>query len=213
MLGCASGDSETEAFWTEFLRELRDRGLDGVQLVISDAHRGLVNAIGAVLQGSSWQRCRVHFIRNVLAHVPKGEAEMVAALFRTIFAQPDLTSMSKQWDKVHDDLTARYPKVGPVMDNAKTEVLAFAAFPREHWRKIWSTNPLERLNKEIKRRADVVGIFPNEDSITRLIGAVLLEANDEWQLQHRYMQIEGMAELASPPIDELTAPLPTPHAA
>ena len=133
-----------------------------MRLVISDQHAGLVAAITRTLQGSSHQRCRVHFIRNVLAHVPKGEAEMVAALFRTIFAQPDLDSMSRQWDKVRDDLTARYPKIGPVMDAAKTEVLAFAAFPREHWRKIWSTNPLERLNKEIKRRARVVEIFPNE---------------------------------------------------
>ncbi len=132
------------------------------------------------MQGAAHQRCRVHFIRNVLAHVPKGEREMVAAVFRTIFAQPDPEPMSKQWDKVRDELAARYPKIGPLMDDAKAEVLAFAAFPREHWRKIWSTNPLERLNKEIKRRSRVVGIFPNEAAVIRLIGAVLADTHDEW---------------------------------
>src|SRR4051794_39708995 len=141
ILGLDVGDSEDEVFWRAFLTGLKKRGLTGVRLVISDQHAGLVAAIARTMQGSSHQRCRVHFIRNVLAHVPKSEAEMVAALFRTIFAQPDLASMSKQWDKVRDDLAARYRKVGPVMDAAKTEVLAFAAFPREHWRKIWSTNP------------------------------------------------------------------------
>ena len=155
-----------------------------------------VAAIARTLQGSSHQRCRVHFIRNVLAHVPKGEAEMVAALFRTIFAQPDLESMSRQWDKVRDDLAARYRKIGPVMDAAKTEVLAFAAFPREHWRKIWSTNPLERLNKEIKRRARVVEIFPNEAAVIRLVGAVLADMHDEWQAgDRRYLSEGSMAKL------------------
>ena len=140
----------------------------------------------------------MHFIRNVLAHVPKGEAEMVAAVFRTIFAQPDLASMSKQWDKVRDDLTARYPKVGALMDIAKAEVLAFAAFPREHWRKIWSTNPLERLNKEIKRRARVVGIFPNEAAVIRLIGAVLADTHDEWATdERRYLSEESMAKIGT----------------
>ena len=196
ILGLDVGDSEDEVFWRAFLIGLKKRGLGGVQLVISDQHAGLVAALTRVFQGSSHQRCRVHFIRNVLAHVPKAETEMVAAVFRTIFAQPDLASMAKQWDKVRDDLASRYPKTGPLMDGAKAEVLAFAAFPREHWRKIWSTNPLERLNKEIKRRSRVVGIFPNEAAVIRLIGAVLADTHDEWQVDDRRYLCEGsMAKL------------------
>ena len=196
ILGLDVGDSEEEIFWRAFLTGLKKRGLGGVQLVISDQHAGLVAALTRVFQGSSHQRCRVHFIRNVLAHVPKAETEMVAAVFRTIFAQPDLGSMGKQWDKVRDDLAARYPKIGPLMDDAKSEVLAFAAFPREHWRKIWSTNPLERLNKEIKRRSRVVGIFPNEAAIIRLIGAVLIDTHDEWQVdERRYLSEASMAKI------------------
>jgi len=196
ILGLDVGDSEDEAFWRAFLIGLKKRGLGGVQLVISDQHAGLVAALTRVFQGSAHQRCRVHFIRNVLAHVPKAETEMVAAVFRTIFAQPDLASMAKQWDKVRDDLASRYPKTGPLMDGAKAEVLAFAAFPREHWRKIWSTNPLERLNKEIKRRSRVVGIFPNEAAVIRLIGAVLADTHDEWQVDDRRYLCEGsMAKL------------------
>jgi putative transposase len=196
ILGLDVGDSEDEVFWRGFLTSLKKRGLCGVRLVISDQHAGLVAAITRTMQGSSHQRCRVHFIRNVLAHVPKSESEMVAAVFRTIFAQPDLASMSKQWDKVRDDLAARYPKVGALMDAAKAEVLAFAAFPREHWRKIWSTNPLERLNKEIKRRARVVEIFPNEAAVIRLIGAVLADTHDEWATdERRYLSEASMAKL------------------
>ena len=196
ILGLDVGDSEEEIFWRAFLTGLKKRGLGGVQLVISDQHAGLVAALTRVFQGSAHQRCRVHFIRNVLAHVPKAETEMVAAVFRTIFAQPDLGSMGKQWDKVRDDLAARYPKIGPLMDDAKSEVLAFAAFPREHWRKIWSTNPLERLNKEIKRRSRVVGIFPNEAAIIRLIGAVLIDTHDEWQVdERRYLSEASMAKI------------------
>ena len=196
VLGLDVGDSEDEVFWRAFLTGLKKRGLGGVQLVISDQHAGLVAALSRVFQGSAHQRCRVHFIRNVLAHVPKAETEMVAAVFRTIFAQPDLASMAKQWDKVRDDLAARYPKTGPLMDGAKAEVLAFAAFPREHWRKIWSTNPLERLNKEIKRRSRVVGIFPNEAAVIRLIGAVLVDTHDEWQVDdRRYLSEASMAKL------------------
>ncbi|MFX0538367.1 IS256 family transposase [Ornithinimicrobium sp. Y1847] len=196
ILGLDVGDSEDEVFWRAFLTGLKKRGLTGVQLVISDQHAGLVAALTRVFQGSSHQRCRVHFIRNVLAHVPKAETEMVAAVFRTIFAQPDLASMARQWDKVRDDLATRYPKTGPLMDAAKSEVLAFAAFPREHWRKIWSTNPLERLNKEIKRRSRVVGIFPNEAAVIRLIGAVLADAHDEWQVDdRRYLSEASMAKL------------------
>ena len=196
VLGLDVGDSEDEVFWRAFLTGLRKRGLSGVKLVVSDQHAGLVAAIARALQGAAHQRCRVHFIRNVLAHVPKGEAEMVAALFRTIFAQPDLESMSRQWDKVHGDLATRYPKIGPLMDHAKAEVLAFAAFPREHWRKIWSTNPLERLNKEIKRRARVVGIFPNEAAVIRLVGVVLADTHDEWVVDdRRYLSEASMAKL------------------
>ncbi|MBA9081751.1 putative transposase [Micrococcus aloeverae] len=196
ILGLDVGDSEDEVFWRAFLAGLKKRGLGGVQLVISDQHAGLVAALRRVFQGSAHQRCRVHFIRNVLAHVPKAETEMVAAVFRTIFAQPDLASMAKQWDKVRDDLAARYPKTAPLMDDAKSEVLAFAAFPREHWRKIWSTNPLERLNKEIKRRSRVVGIFPNEAAVIRLVGAVLADTHDEWQVDdRRYLSEASTAKI------------------
>lgn len=196
ILGLDVGDSEEEIFWRAFLTGLKKRGLGGVKLVISDQHAGLVAALTRVFQGSGHQRCRVHFIRNVLAHVPRAETEMVAAVFRTIFAQPDLGSMAKQWDLVRDDLAARYPKIGPLMDDAKSEVLAFAVFPREHWRKIWSTNPLERLNKEIKRRSRVVGIFPNEAAVIRLIGAVLADTHDEWQVdERRYLSEGSMAKL------------------
>ena len=148
----------------------------------------------------------MHFIRNVLAHVAKGEGEMVAAVFRTIFAQPDLASMAKQWDKVRDELAARYPKIGALMDDAKVEVLAFAAFPREHWRKIWSTNPLERLNKEIKRRSRVVGIFPNEAAVIRLVGAVLADTHDEWATdERRYLSEESMAKIGKTDDDDSVA--------
>ncbi len=196
IVGVDVGDSEDEVFWRGFLTGLKKRGLTGVKLVISDQHAGLVAAIARTMQGSSHQRCRVHFIRNVLAHVGKGESEMVAAVFRTIFAQPDLPSMSKQWDKVATELAARYPKIGALMDDAKAEVLAFAVFPREHWRKIWSTNPLERLNKEIKRRSRVVGIFPNEAAVIRLVGAVLADTHDEWATdERRYLSEESMAKI------------------
>ena len=198
ILGLDVGDSEDEVFWRGFLTGLKKRGLAGVKLVISDQHAGLVAAIGRALQGTGHQRCRVHFIRNVLAHVAKGEAEMVAAVFRTIFAQPDLASMTGQWDKVRDELASRYPKIGDLMDTAKAEVLAFAVFPREHWRKIWSTNPLERLNKEIKRRARVVGIFPNEAAVIRLVGAVLADTHDEWATdERRYLSEESMAKIGN----------------
>ncbi len=206
ILGLDVGDSEDEVFWRAFLTGLKKRGLGGVKLVISDQHAGLVAAISRVLQGTAHQRCRVHSIRNVLAHVAKGEGEMgprkregpPAAVFRTIFAQPKLAPMSKQWDKVRDELAARYPKIGPLMDDAKAEVLAFAVFPREHWRKIWSTNPLERLNKEIKRRSRVVGIFPNEAAVIRLIGAVLADTHDEWATdERRYLSEESMAKIGA----------------
>ena len=196
ILGLDVGDSEEEIFWRAFLNGLNKRGLGGVKLVISDQHAGLVAALTRVFQGPGHQRCRVHFIGNVLAHVPKAETEMVAAVFRTIFAQPNLGSMGKQWDLVRDDLAARYPKIGPLMDDAKSEVLAFAVFPREHWPKIWSTNPLERLNKQIKRRCRVVGIFPNEAAVIGLIGAVLAHTHDEWQVDdRRYLSEGSMAKI------------------
>jgi putative transposase len=196
ILGLDVGDSEDEVFWRAFLTGLKKRGLGGVRLVISDQHAGLVAAITRVMQGTAHQRCRVHFIRNLLAHVPKGQAEMVAAVFRTIFAQPDAEAMAATWDKVRDELAARFPKIGPLMDQAKTEVLAFNAFPRAHWRKIWSTNPLERLNKEIKRRARVVGIFPGEAAVIRLVGAVLADTHDDWLTDdRRYLSEASMAKL------------------
>ena len=196
ILGMDVGDSEDEVFWRAFLTGLKKRGLAGVRLVVSDQHAGLVAALRRAFQGAGHQRCRVHFIRNLLAHVPKGQVEMVAAVFRTIFAQPDPGSMAATWDTVRDQLAARFPKIGPLMDDAKPEVLAFNAFPRAHWRKIWSTNPLERLNKEIKRRARVVGIFPNEAAVIRLVGAVLADTHDEWQTdERRYLSEASMAQL------------------
>jgi putative transposase len=196
ILGVDVGDSEDEVFWRGFLRTLRERGLSGVRLVISDQHAGLVAALGRQLQGVTHQRCRVHFARNLLALVPKSHKDMVAAVFRTAFAQPDAEAASQAWDQVRDQLAATFPKIGPLMDDAKTEVLAFTAFPRSHWTKIWSTNPIERLNREIKRRARVVGIFPNEASVIRLVGAVLNDAHDEWQVSdRRYLSEASMAKL------------------
>jgi putative transposase len=200
VLGFAVGDSEDGAFWTAFLRSLKARGLGGVQLVISDAHTGLKAAIAAVLLGSSWQRCRVHFLRNVLAQVPKGNAEMVAAAVRTIFAQPDAGHVREQLDVIAGMLGRQLPKVETMLRDAADDLLAFAGFPPGHWKKIWSTNPLERLNKEIKRRTDVVGVFPNPDALLRLAGAVLVEAHDEWQTgDRRYLGETTMALLAAPP--------------
>ncbi len=212
IVGLHIGPSEAEPFWTSFLRDLVRRGLTGVKLVISDAHEGLKAAITRVL-GATWQRCRVHAMRNALAYVPKGQHTMVAAAIRQAFIQPDHDNAVQTWRHVADQLRARWPKLGAFMDDAEADVLAYMAFPAQHRTKLHSTNPLERLNKEVKRRADVVGIFPNEDSIVRLKGAVLLEANDEWQLQHRYMQVEAMADLI-PPATEEEKPLQiTPKAA
>src|ERR687893_533460 len=207
LVGLHIGPSEAEPFWTTFLRELVRRGLKGVKLVISDAHEGLKAAIQRVL-GATWQRCRVHFMRNALAHVPKGQHTVVAAAIRQAFLQPDHASATQTWRQVADQLRARWPKLGALMDEAETDVLAYMNFPAQHRTKLHSTNPLERLNKEVKRRADVVGIFPNEESIIRLIGAVLMEANDEWQLQHRYMGVEAMGEMLSPPPANETLQLP-----
>jgi transposase-like protein len=196
VLGVDVGDSEDEVFWRAFLAGLKKRGLGGVRLVISDQHAGLVAALRRSFQGAGHQRCRVHFARNLLALVPKSHTDMVAAVFRTIFAQPDADTVAATWDEVRDQLSVRFPKIGPLMDQAKTEVLAFTAFPRAHWAKVWSTNPLERVNKEIKRRARVVGIFPNEAAVIRLVGAVLADMHDEWQAgERRYLSESSMALL------------------
>jgi putative transposase len=194
IVGLCVGPSEAETFWTEFLRSLKSRGLDGVKLVISDAHTGLKAAIARVFD-ATWQRCRVHWIRNALAHVPKGQHTVVAAAIRQAFNQPDKKTAVETWRHVADQLRARWPKLATLMDESEADGLAYMGFPAQHRTKLHSTNPLERLNKEVKRRADVVGIFPNEDSIVRLIGAVLFEQNDEWQSQHRYMQVEAFAQI------------------
>jgi len=188
------GDTEDEVFWTQFLRRLRKRGLSGVVLVISDAHTGLKNAIRKTFSGTSWQRCRVHLMRNLLSRVPKGHSEMVAATVRTIFAQPDPDSTRTQLRLVADMLRERHPAVSDLLLEAEADVTAYAAFPYPHWKKVWSTNPLERLMREIKRRADVVGIFPDDASILRLVGSVLAEQHDEWQVtDRRYLSEESMA--------------------
>ena len=205
VLGLAVGDSEEETFWRAFLTDLRGRGLSGVRLVISDQHAGLVAALRRCLQGAAHQRCRVHFARNLLALIPKSHKDMVAAVFRTIFAQPDRAAVFAAWEEVRDQLVKTFPKVGPSMDAAKTEVLAFTAFPKAHWIKIWSNNPLERINKEIKRRSRVVGIFPNEDAVIRLVGAVLADTHDEWQVHDRRYLSEASMALLPPDRDTESA--------
>jgi putative transposase len=198
VLGMDIGDSEDETFWGRFLRSLKDRGLTGVRLVISDAHAGLRNAIRRHLQGSSWQRCRVHFARNLLATVPKGSQEMVAALFRSVFALNTPEAVEARWDEATETLTERFPKAANLLRDARSDVLAFTAFPPSHWRKIWSNNPLERLNKEIKRRANVVGIFPNDQAVIRLVGAILADQHDEWAVARRYLSEASMDALNAP---------------
>ena len=202
VLGLDVGDSEDGAFWTEFLRSLRRRGLAGVRLVISDAHVGLKGAISAVFSGAAWQRCRVHFLRNVLARIPRAQAQMVLAAIRTIWAQPDALLVGEQLDEIAAKLERRFPVVARMLTDAKVDLTAFAAFPFSHWHKIWSTNPLERVNKEIKRRTDVVGIFPNETAVVRLAGAVLLEIHEEWAItDRRYLSEASMALLDRAPDD------------
>jgi len=205
VLGLDVGPSEDGAFWHAFLRSLVSRGLSSVKLVTSDAHEGLKSAIAAVLQGASWQRCRTHFMRNALALVPKGAQQMVAATIRTVFVQPDPQSAREQWRRVADSFRGRFPKLAHLLDEAEADVLAYLGFPSAHWRQIWSNNPLERLNREVKRRTDVVGIFPTEPSIVRLVGAVLAEQHDEWQVSRRYFSAESLAKLSDP---EEVMPLP-----
>ena len=205
VLGLAIGASEAETFWIEFLRSLARRGLRGVKLVISDAHEGLKAAVAKVLH-ASWQRCRVHFMRNVLAHAGKQGRRVVAAFIGTAFAQNDAEAARRQWRAVADQLRAKVPKLAAMMDEAEADVLAYMGFPPAHRVKLHSTNPIERLIGEIKRRTEVVGIFPNEDAIVRLVGAVLLEQNDEWAVQRsRYMTLETIAPLSDDPIVSLPA--------
>jgi putative transposase len=195
VLGMAIGASEAETFWIEFLRKLRRRGLAGVKLVISDAHEGIKAAV-AKLFNATWQRCRVHFMRNALAHAGKSGRRVVSAFIATAFAQDDADAAKIQWRQVADQVRPKLPKLAALLDDAEQDVLAFMTFPKEHRAKIHSTNPIERLNGEIKRRTEVVGIFPNEEAITRLIGAILLEQNDEWAVQRaRYMTLETIATL------------------
>jgi putative transposase len=205
VLGMTIGASEAETFWAEFLRSLARRGLRGVKLVISDAHEGLKAAIAKVLN-ATWQRCRVHFLRNVLAHAGKSGRRVVAAFIGTAFAQDDAETARTQWRQVADQLRPKLPKLAAILDDAETDVLAFMSFPKDHRPKIHSTNPIERLNGEIKRRTDVVGIFPNEDAIIRLVGAILLEQKDEWAVQRgRYMSLETIAPLSDDPVVKLSA--------
>ena len=205
VLGMQIGASEAEPFWTEFLRSLTRRGLRGVKLVISDAHEGIKAAVSKVFS-ATWQRCRVHFMRNALAHAGKSGRRVVSAFIATAFAQDDAKSASLQWRSVADQLRPKIPKLAALMDSAEHDVLAFMTFPQTHRAKLHSTNPIERLNGEIKRRTNVVGIFPNEAAITRLIGAIIMEQSDEWAVQRgRYMTLETLAPLSNDPIVMLSA--------
>lgn len=204
ILGVDVFTTEDGAGWTQFLRGLVARGLTGVKLVISDSHEGLKAAIAAVLPGASWQRCRVHFVRNQLTRVPKSAQTLVAAAVRSIFAQPDKAAVLAQHARIVDQLQGRFPDAANMLAEAGPEVLAFAAFPKEHWKQIWSNNPQERLNKEVRRRTDVVGIFPNRAAVIRLVGAVLAEQHDEWAVaQHRYLGVESLAKLQMSVVEEL----------
>jgi transposase-like protein len=207
ILGLDVFTREDGAAWTAFLRGLVARGLSGVELATSDAHEGLKAAIGSVLPGASWQRCRTHFARNLLTRVPKSAQDLVASLLRSVFAQPSPEEVHAQFDRVLETLLHRFPAAGELLADARHEILAFTAFPKAHWRQIWSNNPQERLNREIRRRTDIVGIFPNRDAILRLVGAVLAEQHDEWAVARRYMTLLTLA----PPIDadrELDPALP-----
>jgi transposase-like protein len=205
VLGMDIGPSEAEPFWTAFLRKLARRGLRGVKLVISDAHEGIKAAVSKLLC-ASWQRCRVHFMRNALAHAGKSGRRVVSAFIGTAFAQETAEAASQQWRAIADQMRPKLPKLAALMDDAEPDVLAYMTFPREHRAKLHSTNPIERLNGEIKRRTDVVGIFPNEAAITRLVGAILMEQSDEWAVQRaRYMTLETMAPLSDNPIIMLSA--------
>jgi putative transposase len=205
ILGLDVGPSEAETFWTGFLRKLARRGLRGVKLVISDAHEGIKAAVAKVLN-ATWQRCRVHFMRNVLAHAGRQGRRVVSAFIATAFAQDDAAAARAQWRKIADQLRPKLPKLAAFLDEAEADVLAYMTFPAQHRAKLHSTNPIERLNGEINRRTDVVGIFPNEDAIVRLVGAILLEQNDEWAVQRaRYMTLETITTLSDDPAVSLPA--------
>jgi len=201
-LGLDVVTSEDGAAWLAYVRSLVARGLAGVKLVSSDAHPGLVDAIAATLPGAAWQRCRTHFMRNLLTRVPKSAQSFVATMVRTIFAQPDAATVHEQHARIVDQLATRFPEAAALLEEAATDLLAFTGFPKEHWRQLWSNNSLERLNKEIRRRTDVVGIFPDRGSIVRLVGAVLAEQNDEWAVARRYMSTESIAKALADPTDE-----------
>jgi putative transposase len=194
VLGVATGPSEAEAFWTDFLRSLADRGLRGVRLVVADDHKGLRAAARRVFN-ATLQRCRVHWMRNALAYAPAKQRAAVVAMLKTIFAQDTKTEAMAQWNTVADALREKQPRLGAMMDTSREDVLAYMDFPKEHWPQIASTNPLERINKEVKRRADVIGIFPNDEAIIRLVGAQMLETNDEWAVARRYMSLEALARV------------------
>jgi putative transposase len=208
LLGFDVGAGEDEAFWLAFLRSLVQRGLTGVQLVISDAHEGLKAAVCAVFAQTSWQRCRVHFMRNILAYIPKADKAMVAAAVRTVFAQPGRDAAGQQLRYVAETLAPHWPKAAQILLDAEEDVLAFMAFPQAHWTRIYSTNTLERLNKEVKRRTNVVEIFPDVPSVIRLVGALLVEADDEWQVHRRYFSKESMHQLYEPNFNDITEPTP-----
>ena len=207
ILGVETSTEETGAAWTAFLRELVARGLSGVRLVVSDHHRGLIAAIDAVLPGACWQRCRTHFMRNLLTKVPKSAQPFVATLVRSVFAQPSAGEVAAQLARVVEQLEERFTDAAGMLEEAGPDISAFASFPACHWRQIWSNNPQERLNREIRRRTDVVGIFPNRGSVIRLVGAVLSEQHDEWQVARRYMSAESIAAAMRPPLTaiEITA--------
>jgi putative transposase len=205
--------SEDEAAWTDFLRGLKARGLNGVKLVISDANKGLVNAVGAVMPGTIWQRCRTHFMTNLLARVPKAAQGLVASLVRSIFNQMDAEQVWKQHATVVDQLATRFPEAAELLDEAAHDILAFTSFPRSAWRQIWSNNPQERLNKEVRRRTDVVGIFPNRAAIIRLVGALLCEQNEEWCVTRRYMSLGVITAVRAVGTDETPPTLPGKEAA
>ena len=198
VLGVATGPSEAEAFWTDFLRSLADRGLRGVKLVVADAHAGLRGVAGRVFN-ATLQRCRVHWMRNALAHAHAKQRPAITALLRTIFTQETAEDASRQWRHVTDKLREGFPKLAEFMERTEADVLAYMGFPQEHWTQISSTNPIERVNREIRRRCNVIGIFPNDAAIIRLVGALMLEQNDEWAVCRRYMTLEGLAAISHSP--------------
>jgi putative transposase len=204
VLGVATGPAEAQTFWTEFLRSLADRGLHGVKLVIADDHKGLRAAARRIFNATH-QRCRIHWMRNALAHAPAKQRTAVAAMLKTIFAQETKVEAEAQWEVALDALREKQRKLGALMDASRDDVLAYMHFPREHWAQIASTNPLERVNRDVKRRSDVIGIFPNDEAIIRLVGALMLETNDEWAVARRYMSLETLARVTDNPTIRLPA--------